>query len=144
MKITHNLLLLFMHRLTTPLWAFLEHRAQRRTFLRLSVTFSYQQLGRSRSLLRLPAISRPRCVLIGGSLTPSSLLLCTQIIAEGANGPTTIAAEKVLHAKNVLVIPVRKTAVSLFFLHHSLPLLLLLLLLSGYVLQRWWSDCVIL
>ena len=29
-----------------------------------------------------------------------------QVIAEGANGPTTIAAEKILRDKNVLVIPV--------------------------------------
>ena len=29
-----------------------------------------------------------------------------KIIVEGANGPTTIAAERLLHQKNVLVIPV--------------------------------------
>lgn len=29
-----------------------------------------------------------------------------QIIAEGANGPTTIGAERILHKNNVLVIPV--------------------------------------
>lgn len=35
------------------------------------------------------------------------MLLYLQIVAEGANGPTTIGAEKILHGKNVLVIPVR-------------------------------------
>ena len=33
---------------------------------------------------------------------PLSML---QVIAEGANGPTTIAAERILHERNVLVIP---------------------------------------
>lgn len=32
--------------------------------------------------------------------------LCFQVIAEGANGPTTIAAERILHERKVLVIPV--------------------------------------
>ena len=36
----------------------------------------------------------------------NSNFTCIQVIAEGANGPTTIAAEKILHEKNVLVIPV--------------------------------------
>lgn len=34
------------------------------------------------------------------------MLTVLQVIAEGANGPTTIAAEKILQSKNVLVIPV--------------------------------------
>ena len=31
--------------------------------------------------------------------------MCVQVIAEGANGPTTIGAEKVLMDRRVLVIP---------------------------------------
>ena len=34
------------------------------------------------------------------------IMIHFKVIAEGANGPTTIAAEKILHGKNVLVIPV--------------------------------------
>ena len=41
--------------------------------------------------------------------------LWLQIVAEGANGPTTIAAEKILHEKKVLVIPV--STVRFLFLH---------------------------
>ena len=33
-------------------------------------------------------------------------IIVLQVIAEGANGPTTIGAEKILQSKNVLVIPV--------------------------------------
>ena len=36
----------------------------------------------------------------------SIFALLVQIIAEGANGPTTIAAERILQEKNALVIPV--------------------------------------
>ena len=31
--------------------------------------------------------------------------MCTQVVAEGANGPTTIAAEKILMERNIMVIP---------------------------------------
>ena len=31
--------------------------------------------------------------------------MCTQVVAEGANGPTTIAAEKILMDRNIMVIP---------------------------------------
>ena len=34
------------------------------------------------------------------------VLCCVQVVAEGANGPTTITAEKILHERKVLVIPV--------------------------------------
>lgn len=54
--------------------------------------------------------------MVGGA---ALVTLCLQVIAEGANGPTTIAAERILHEKKVLVIPVRHPALVLSWQHGS-------------------------
>ena len=53
----------------------------------------------------------------------SLVVLHVQVIAEGANGPTTIAAEKILLDRKVLVIPVSvHTCISPLSLSLSLSL----------------------
>ena len=61
----------------------------------------------------------------------SLVVLHVQVIAEGANGPTTIAAEKILLDRKVLVIPVSvHTCISPLSLTLSLSLSLSLLMHS--------------
>lgn len=55
---------------------------------------------------------KPNCVLRVVLLEEkkNKLFACLQIIAEGANGPTTLRAHEILLDRNILVIPVSNSA----------------------------------
>ena len=83
----------------------------------------------------------------------SLVVLHVQVIAEGANGPTTIAAEKILLDRKVLVIPVSvHTCISPLSLSLRLSLspslssctLLWFFSFLGHVCKCWGCDSVVL